>query len=329
MVSSGVVLEADVRVPQGTVGVTRGGELKGRVVAKEFLLEDGGRLDGDVECDFAVIEGYLKGSLVSREVSTIGPSALFDGDVIYNVLELDKGAVITGRLFSIRSTASNVLQDQDRPVTDANIIKQRRLQHELRQRQRVGQRGLDAPAPSSRLDYDYDDDDRSKENPSLTGVDRRIVAAGSSKPSPVKTLMTSSMTSSMASLLMSGERRAFSGSDISGGSNKNASARRGEDDISGISGAAKGGFGALSGLWGTMLEGMAWARALSDAPAAAAAATSAATNNSTASAHQLEEEHPRHRSGDHSGERFQQSSIRDAKIKQVWIRAAERRAQIA
>ena len=47
------------------------------------------------------------------------------------------------------------------------------------------------------------------------------------------------MTSSMASLLMSGERRAFSGSDISGGSNKNASARRGEDDISGISGAAK------------------------------------------------------------------------------------------
>ena len=40
-VSSGVVLEADVRVPQGTVGVTRGGELKGRVVAKEFLLEDG------------------------------------------------------------------------------------------------------------------------------------------------------------------------------------------------------------------------------------------------------------------------------------------------
>lgn len=36
-----MTLKADVRVPEGTVGVTRGGKLQGRVVAKEFLLEDG------------------------------------------------------------------------------------------------------------------------------------------------------------------------------------------------------------------------------------------------------------------------------------------------
>lgn len=45
---------------------------------------------GEVECDFAVIEGCLHASLVSREMATVGPSARVAGDVIYNVLELDR-----------------------------------------------------------------------------------------------------------------------------------------------------------------------------------------------------------------------------------------------
>lgn len=36
-----MTVQADVRVPHGTVAVTRGGELRGSVVAREFLLEDG------------------------------------------------------------------------------------------------------------------------------------------------------------------------------------------------------------------------------------------------------------------------------------------------
>lgn len=50
----------------------------------------GGRLEGEVECDFAVIEGLLDAPLVSKEVATVGPSARVNGDVIYNVLELDR-----------------------------------------------------------------------------------------------------------------------------------------------------------------------------------------------------------------------------------------------
>lgn len=49
-----------------------------------------------------------------------------------------QGAVITGRLFSIRSTASNVLQD-GLPRSDEARIKQRRLQNELRQQQQQQQ----------------------------------------------------------------------------------------------------------------------------------------------------------------------------------------------
>lgn len=40
-VSRGVTIKADVHVPFSTVAVTRGGQLSGRVVAREFLLEDG------------------------------------------------------------------------------------------------------------------------------------------------------------------------------------------------------------------------------------------------------------------------------------------------
>lgn len=54
------------------------------------FLVPGGRLVGEVECDFAVIEGCLHASLVSREMATMGPSARVAGDVIYNVLELDR-----------------------------------------------------------------------------------------------------------------------------------------------------------------------------------------------------------------------------------------------
>lgn len=50
----------------------------------------GGRLDGEVECEYGVIEGFLCGSLISSQVATVGPSARVYGDVIYNVLELDR-----------------------------------------------------------------------------------------------------------------------------------------------------------------------------------------------------------------------------------------------
>lgn len=40
-VGRGVTVRADIRVPFGTVAVTRGGELRGSVFAREFLLEDG------------------------------------------------------------------------------------------------------------------------------------------------------------------------------------------------------------------------------------------------------------------------------------------------
>lgn len=53
-------------------------------------IHTGGRLDGEVECDFAVIEGVLFASLISKEMATVGPSARINGDVIYNVLELDR-----------------------------------------------------------------------------------------------------------------------------------------------------------------------------------------------------------------------------------------------
>lgn len=39
--SHGVTVRADVHVPYATVAVARGGTLTGRVVAREFLLEDG------------------------------------------------------------------------------------------------------------------------------------------------------------------------------------------------------------------------------------------------------------------------------------------------
>lgn len=47
-------------------------------------------MEGEVECEYGVIEGFLCGSLISSQVATVGPSARVYGDVIYNVLELDR-----------------------------------------------------------------------------------------------------------------------------------------------------------------------------------------------------------------------------------------------
>lgn len=40
-VGCGVTVHSDMHLPSGTVAVTRGGVLKGSVIAREFLLEDG------------------------------------------------------------------------------------------------------------------------------------------------------------------------------------------------------------------------------------------------------------------------------------------------
>lgn len=42
-VGRGVTVRADIKVPFGTVAVTRGGDLRGSVFAREFLLEEGER----------------------------------------------------------------------------------------------------------------------------------------------------------------------------------------------------------------------------------------------------------------------------------------------
>jgi cytoskeletal protein CcmA (bactofilin family) len=66
--------------------------------ASYLVIGENARIEGEVRCDHLVVNGEIKGSVISTALLEIQPKARIIGDVCYKVLEMHGGAQVLGQL---------------------------------------------------------------------------------------------------------------------------------------------------------------------------------------------------------------------------------------
>ncbi|MFS2140261.1 bactofilin family protein [Duganella sp. Dugasp56] len=84
-------------------GMRIDGKVFGNVVAEAghasyLVIGENARIEGEVRCDHLVVNGEIKGSVISTALLEIQPKARIIGDVCYKVLEMHGGAQVLGQL---------------------------------------------------------------------------------------------------------------------------------------------------------------------------------------------------------------------------------------
>lgn len=79
------------------------GVVKGRIVADEddnatLSVSEDGRVEGDVRVPHLILNGKVEGDVVATQRIVLSPKARVNGNVFYNVLEMNAGATVNGQL---------------------------------------------------------------------------------------------------------------------------------------------------------------------------------------------------------------------------------------
>ncbi len=83
-IEGSITAESDIRID---------GVIKGSLKCKsKVIIGPSGRIEGDVECMNAVIEGTFEGNILVRELLDVRSTARISGDVKTQTLNLEKGA---------------------------------------------------------------------------------------------------------------------------------------------------------------------------------------------------------------------------------------------
>ena len=87
------------------------GRVHGRIVAEEgtkavLIVAEQGRSEGEVQVPVVVINGELHGDVHASERVELTPSARVNGNVHYQVVEMNAGAQLNGRLLHSAAMAA-------------------------------------------------------------------------------------------------------------------------------------------------------------------------------------------------------------------------------
>ncbi|MDX1497837.1 MAG: polymer-forming cytoskeletal protein [Salinisphaeraceae bacterium] len=79
------------------------GVIKGRVVAQEdeqatLSVSEAGKVEGDVRVPHLILNGTVEGDVNATQRIVLSPKARVNGNVYYNVLEMNAGATVNGQL---------------------------------------------------------------------------------------------------------------------------------------------------------------------------------------------------------------------------------------
>lgn len=84
-------------------GLRIDGYVQGNIIANEeehstLVLSDTGHIDGKIEVAHVIINGTVKGPIVAEKYLELKANAQIYGDVIYDVIEMQLGASVDGKM---------------------------------------------------------------------------------------------------------------------------------------------------------------------------------------------------------------------------------------
>ena len=112
LIGAGTVIEGSVTF---SGGLRIDGEVRGNVRALEgqvgmLVVSEHARIDGEVNVPHLVINGAINGPVLSNEFLELQSRARVTGDVEYNTIEMQLGAVVQGRLVHQGGVAAKTVE---------------------------------------------------------------------------------------------------------------------------------------------------------------------------------------------------------------------------
>lgn len=87
-VTGDILTESDIRID---------GNLLGNMVTKgRLIIGPNGKIEGEIRCKSAEIEGEIKGKIIVEELLSLKATALFSGDITTGQIMIEPGAIFTG-----------------------------------------------------------------------------------------------------------------------------------------------------------------------------------------------------------------------------------------
>lgn len=99
LIGASTILQGDMNFS----GVMRvDGEIQGNIVGESsnsiLILSDNGKITGELKVDNLIVNGSIEGNVYIGEKIELYPNAKITGDVHYNLLEMEVGAEVNGRM---------------------------------------------------------------------------------------------------------------------------------------------------------------------------------------------------------------------------------------
>lgn len=100
LIGAGTTIEGNITF---SGGLRVDGEVRGNIVAEEgkpgtLVVSEKARVEGEIKVPHVVVNGVVVGPVQSTEYVELQAKANVTGDVQYNTLEMQLGAVVEGRL---------------------------------------------------------------------------------------------------------------------------------------------------------------------------------------------------------------------------------------
>lgn len=110
LIGAGTRIEGNVSF---TGGLRVDGEIKGNVTAaaeepSTLVVSEKARIDGEIRVSHLVVNGTINGPVYAAEFLELQSRSRLNGDVHYNSLEMQLGAVVEGRLVHKSSESRTV-----------------------------------------------------------------------------------------------------------------------------------------------------------------------------------------------------------------------------
>jgi cytoskeletal protein CcmA (bactofilin family) len=108
LVGAGTRIEGDLHF---SGGLRVDGEINGNVIAapdkpSTLVLSEHAQVSGEINVTHLVVNGLVAGPVHASEYLELQSKAKVTGDVYYKTLEIQLGAIVTGRLIHLSSEAS-------------------------------------------------------------------------------------------------------------------------------------------------------------------------------------------------------------------------------
>ena len=112
LIGSGTTIEGNVMF---SGGLRIDGNVRGNIVTEEgkagtLVVSEQAKVEGEIRVPHVVINGIVCGPVHCVEYVELQPKANVTGDVYYNTLEMQLGAVVQGRLVHEDAAKSKVVQ---------------------------------------------------------------------------------------------------------------------------------------------------------------------------------------------------------------------------